>query len=461
VTPTSKVNRKINRKQLRNRSRTRAIPGGTHEHINMNTLTDNLTTPPQTVETAILPHNAVGIDHSRAENAIREFQVKLLRSGRPTNPQSPPPARGRKSKGALPSFPDNVQPLKAQLLRVPVASLGASAAQPRRAFDPDALQELATSVKARGVLQPILVRPAPVAAGADETGMPTYEIVAGERRWRASQQAGLEDVPVLVQSFSDAVAAEIGLVENLQREDLTPLETAGALARMTEQGYSIRKLANCLGKQKGWVEQHLLLVRLPEDLRVMVSGRPDTLTHARELQKLKNEALRAELIASVLDADRPLSLAGLRRRIRQASGQAWGGETLSQEPGDPQGENRQDAPGTSRETASAEDPCADGDVPSAAVGVYAGDEETGDREGADDNESARGMTVEGMTVEEGVDAEGLLRQEAILANVRALRRRLPAMRVPAPGQARESLVGELSALRDAIVSLLGDWGVTG
>ena len=128
VTPTSKVNRKINRKQLRNRSRTCAIPGGTHEHINMNTLTANLITPPQTVETAILPHNAVGIDHSRAENAIKEFQVKLLRSGRPTNPQSPPPARGRKSKGALPSSPGNARPLKAQLLRVPVASLGASAA---------------------------------------------------------------------------------------------------------------------------------------------------------------------------------------------------------------------------------------------------------------------------------------------------------------------------------------------
>ena len=422
----------------------------------MNTLTANSITPPQTVETAILPHNAVGIDHSRAENAIREFQVKLLHSGRSTNPQSPPRARGRKSKGALPSSSGNVQPLKAQLLRVPVASLGASAAQPRRAFDADALQELATSVKARGVLQPILVRPAPVAASADETGAPTYEIVAGERRWRASQQAGLEDVPVLVQSFSDAVAAEIGLVENLQREDLTPLETAGALARMTEKGYSIRKLANCLGKQKGWVEQHLLLVRLPEDLREMVSGRPDTLTHARELQKLTNEALRAELIASVLDADRPLSLAGLRRRIRQASGQALGGETPSQEAGQSQGEDRQDAPGASQGTVSAADPCADGDAPTAAVGVYAGDEEAGDSEGADDNESVRGMAVE-----EGVDAEGLLRQEAILANVRTLRRRLPAMRVPAATEARESLVGELSALRDAIVSLLGDWGVTG
>jgi len=426
----------------------------------MNTLTANLITPSHTVETTTLPHNAVEIDHSRAESAIREFQAKPVRSRRSTNPQSPRQARGRKSKGEAPSFPGNERPLKAQLLRVPVASLGASAAQPRRAFDLAALQELAMSVKARGVLQPILVRPAPVAAGADETGAPTYEIVAGERRWRASQQAGLEDVPVLVQSFSDAVAAEIGLVENLQREDLTPLETAGALARMTEQGYSIRKLANCLGKQKGWVEQHLLLVRLPEDLRVMVSGRPDTLTHARELQKLTNEALRAELIASVLDADRPLSLAGLRRRIRQASGQAGGGETHSPVAGESQGENRQDAPGASQGTTSAASPCAEGDVLSSAVGVNAGDEGIGDRDGADGNDTVRGMAVEGMAVEEGVDAAGLLHRETLLANVRALQRKLPALRAPAATEARESLVGELSALRDAIVALLGDWGVT-
>ena len=193
--------------------------------------------------------------------------------------------------------------------------------QPRQMFDPVALSELAASVQLHGVLQPILVRPLPPLPGSSGEEI-IYEIIAGERRCRASQAAGLTQVPIQVQHLSNAAASEIALIENLQRQDLTPLETGGALMQMTEQGYTIRKLATKLGKQKGWVEHHLMLTRLPDDLRELVSGRPDSSTHARELEKVTDPRLRAQLITRVRDED--MTLSELRRQIRQEAGSAAG-----------------------------------------------------------------------------------------------------------------------------------------
>jgi ParB/RepB/Spo0J family partition protein len=195
------------------------------------------------------------------------------------------------------------------LVMIPLGHLRANPDQPRRSFEETPLEELAASIREVGILQPILVRR--VTEGH-------YEIVAGERRWRAAQMAGLETVPVTVRALEDNVALEASLTENLQREDLSPVDEALIFHRRIEElGYSIRRLAERLGKGKGYVEDRLRIVRMDPALQQMVSGRPDTLTHAREIEKVSDPALRVELIRDV-EAGRPL--AEVRRKIRQRTG---------------------------------------------------------------------------------------------------------------------------------------------
>jgi len=177
--------------------------------------------------------------------------------------------------------------------------------QPRMIFDADALHELAASIREHGVLQPILVRP---------LGANRYQLVAGERRWRASKEAGLDTIPALVEELDDDTALEIAIIENLQREDLSPLEEATMYDRMVrDHGYSIRKLADKLGKDKGYVENRLRLADAPEEIRQLVSVRKDTLSHAYELLKVGDEKKRRRLAARVASGE--LSLVKLRERI--------------------------------------------------------------------------------------------------------------------------------------------------
>src|SRR4029079_1613585 len=172
-------------------------------------------------------------------------------------------------------------------------------------FDADALHELAASIREHGVLQPILVRP---------LGANRYQLVAGERRWRASKEAGLDTIPALVEELDDDTALEIAIIENLQREDLSPLEEATMYDRMIrDHGYSIRKLADKLGKDKGYVENRLRLADAPEEIRDLVSVRKDTLSHAYELLKVGDEKKRRRLAARVASGE--LSLVKLRERI--------------------------------------------------------------------------------------------------------------------------------------------------
>jgi len=146
--------------------------------------------------------------------------------------------------------------------------------QPRIAADPAALDDLTASIREHGVLQPILVRPL-------ERGH--YEIVAGERRWRAVTALALAMIPAIIEEMSDEQAIEIAVIENLQRENLSPLDEAAIFARMTsELGYSIRKLADKLGKDKGYIENRLRLVAAPADVRALVAERSDTISHAYE-----------------------------------------------------------------------------------------------------------------------------------------------------------------------------------
>ena len=177
--------------------------------------------------------------------------------------------------------------------------------QPRLAFNQETLDELAASIREHGVLQPILVRP---------IGPNTYQLIAGERRWRASKQAGLSTIPALIEEIDDDTALEISIIGNLQREDISPLDEAAMYDRMvTEHGYSIRKLAEKLGKDKGYVENRLRLADAPEEVRELVSLRKDTLSHAYELMKVQDAKKRRRLADQVAAGE--LTLIKLRDKI--------------------------------------------------------------------------------------------------------------------------------------------------
>ena len=174
---------------------------------------------------------------------------------------------------------------------IPLEKVIPNPGQPRMTWHEDTLAELAASIREHGVLQPILVRP----AGNE------YEIIAGERRWRASKLAGKETIPAIVERFDDATALEIALIENLQREDLSPLDEAVIYKKMTDElGYSIRNLATKLSKDKGYVENRLRLASAPDDVRDMVAQRYDTLSAAYELMKLDNKRRRQSLAKQII-----------------------------------------------------------------------------------------------------------------------------------------------------------------
>lgn len=189
---------------------------------------------------------------------------------------------------------------------IPLERITPNPGQPRMNFDEAALAELASSIREHGVLQPILVRP---------TGeLHRYQLVAGERRWRAAKAAELEVIPALIEQLDDETALEIGIIENLQREDLSPLEEAMMYDRMThEHGYSVRRLAQKIGKDKGYVENRLRLAGAPTEIKQLVSLRKDTLSHAYELLKVEDPKKRRKLAEQVASGE--LSLVKLREKI--------------------------------------------------------------------------------------------------------------------------------------------------
>jgi ParB family transcriptional regulator, chromosome partitioning protein len=174
---------------------------------------------------------------------------------------------------------------------LPVGWLRPGAFQPRRSFDDAALKELATSIRERGVLQPLLVRPL--------TEKNTYEIIAGERRWRAAQIAGTHDVPVVIRTLNDKEAMEIGLIENVQRQDLTPLEEAEGYQRLiAEFKYTQEQLAQTLGKSRSHIANMLRLLQLPGEVKAMLNDGALTAGHARALVAASNPTELAHAIAS-------------------------------------------------------------------------------------------------------------------------------------------------------------------
>lgn len=164
---------------------------------------------------------------------------------------------------------------------MPVAKLTPSDVQPRRSFDENELKALAESIKSQGVLQPLLVRP--LADGR-------YEIIAGERRWRASQLAGLAEVPVIVREMDDGKALEVALVENVQRQDLNPIdEAAGYLRLVNEFNYTHEDMARVTGKSRSHITNLMRLLALPEKIKDAVSEKMLSMGHARALLALSDD----------------------------------------------------------------------------------------------------------------------------------------------------------------------------
>jgi ParB family transcriptional regulator, chromosome partitioning protein len=177
------------------------------------------------------------------------------------------------------------------LKRLPVEFIIANRANPRRRFDDEQLEELTNSIREKGVMSPLLVRP------TDDPNI--FEIIAGERRWRASQKAGLHDVPVIVREVGDKEALELAIIENVQRADLNPLEEAMGYGQLIEQfEYTQQDLAQVIGKSRSHVANTLRLLKLPEDVRGMVSSGALTAGHARTLITAEDPATLAQQIVS-------------------------------------------------------------------------------------------------------------------------------------------------------------------
>jgi ParB family chromosome partitioning protein len=200
---------------------------------------------------------------------------------------------------------------------VPVEFLHPGKFQPRRVFDETELSSLADSIKEKGVIQPILVR-----RDADRTN--SYEIIAGERRWRAAQLARLHEVPIIVRELSDRDALEIALIENLQRKDLNAIEEAQAYMRLMEEfQHTHEELARAIGKSRSHVANMLRLLGLPDAVRTMIEHGKLLPGHARALINARDPgALAAEVFAQ------GLSVRETERRV-QMEREANGGATVT------------------------------------------------------------------------------------------------------------------------------------
>lgn len=164
--------------------------------------------------------------------------------------------------------------------------------QPRKTFDENSLAELAESIKQHGVLQPLLVRPLP--AGG-------YQLVAGERRWRASRMAGVKDVPVVIKELTDTETMEIAIIENLQREDLNPIEEAEGLQALIDKcGFTQEEVAASVGKSRPAIANSLRLLKLPPEVRDMTKNGEISAGHARALLAFDNEAMIFEVAKNIV-----------------------------------------------------------------------------------------------------------------------------------------------------------------
>ena len=205
--------------------------------------------------------------------------------------------------------------------RLPVDVIRRGKHQPRRVVEESALEELAHSVRTRGIVQPIVVRPA---------GSGSFEIVAGERRWRAAQMAGLEEVPAVVRECSDREAAAVALIENIQREDLNPIEEAEGYRTLADEfGLTHQELADAVGRSRSAVSNALRLLDLNDDVRALVEQGDLDMGHARALLALSGAA---QSEAAALVVKRGLSARDTEKLVRSKAEQKSPSEPATRDP---------------------------------------------------------------------------------------------------------------------------------
>lgn len=227
---------------------------------------------------------------------------------------------GRGLAALIPTAEPGDEPVR----EVPVGQIRPNGFQPRRVFDEEKLAELAESVRAHGILQPVVVRA--VIGG--------FELVAGERRWRAAQMAGLDRVPVVVRELSDAEMMELALIENLQREDLNPLEEAAAYQRLLDEfGLTQEELARRVGKSRSHIANTIRLLNLPSEVQESVSRGTISMGHARALLGLEDQALEVEVCRRV--SEKGLSVRETENLVRSLLTKKKAGQRKKEERLDP------------------------------------------------------------------------------------------------------------------------------
>jgi len=251
--------------------------------------------------------------------------LSALLGERATAPPGPggPPGPAEAGPGGPPGGAAPEDGARAGSRTVPIERLRAGRNQPRRHFDADSMAALVESVKAQGVVQPILVR-------ADPGGGDGFEIVAGERRWRAAQAAGLHTVPVVVRTLTDRDALEIALVENVQRQDLSALEEGEGYRRLIDEfGHTQEVLAKAVGKSRSHVANTLRLLNLPDSVRRLLQDGRLSAGHARALLNADDPAALAQIVvkrALNVRQTEQLVATGIARTGARAARPAAGGE---------------------------------------------------------------------------------------------------------------------------------------
>jgi ParB family chromosome partitioning protein len=211
-------------------------------------------------------------------------------------------------KGLSALLPEAQEPPGGGLAEIDIKRIDPNPQQPRQRLEPSKLKELARSLQQEGVMQPLVVR---------KVGS-RYQIVAGERRWRAARMAGIARVPAIIREVEDERLLELALIENIQREDLSPIEEAGAYRRLvTDLGFSQEQVADRVGKDRSTVANLLRLLRLPEPVRKAIAKQELSPGHARPLLALPDATAQVQLAREIVDEG--LSVRAVERRVKAFS----------------------------------------------------------------------------------------------------------------------------------------------
>lgn len=212
-----------------------------------------------------------------------------------------------------------------QILHLDIKSIKPNEYQPRRLFRDDALNDLISSIREKGIIQPVIVR---------RSGDGSYELIAGERRWRAAEHAGLTSVPAIVKDAAPAESLELALIENIQREDLNPLETAEAFHRLI-QDFSLTQddLSRKVGKDRATVSNYLRILKLPAEVKKMIAAGSLSIGHAKALLQIENQKMQTDIARKIVQSG--LSVREVERLAKRLSSPASSG-TPRQPVRDPQ-----------------------------------------------------------------------------------------------------------------------------